>query len=143
VYRNTSSAPGNISFAPRIDYNSAATAEVSGIVIGDLDGDFVPDIATSGINSNTIRFHRNTSAQTDNTPPTAACKNITVALSTSGQVSITPQMIDNGSSDACGIASLLINNASSVTYSCIDLGQNTVTLKVTDRAGNVSTVRQP
>jgi hypothetical protein len=139
VYPNTSSGSGNISFAPRFDYSSAATAEVSGIVIGDLDGDFVPDIATSGVNSNTIRFHRNTSAQTDNTPPTALCKSITVALSPSGTVTVTPQMIDNGSGDACGIGSLQINNAASVTFTCANIGNNTVTLKVTDKAGNVST----
>jgi hypothetical protein len=139
VYPNTSSGSGNIAFAPRFDYPSAAAAEVSGIVIGDLDGDFVPDIATSGTNSNTIRFHRNTSAQVDNTPPTALCKNITVALSPSGTVTVTPQMIDNGSGDACGIGSLQINNSTSVTFTCADIGNNTVTLKVTDKAGNVTT----
>lgn len=139
VYPNTSTGSGTISFANRFDYSSAATAEVSGIVIGDLDGDFVPDIATSGVNSNTIRFHRNTSSQTDNTPPTAACKNIIAALSPTGSVTVTAAMIDNGSSDACGIGSLQINNAASVTFTCANIGANTVTLKVTDRAGNVST----
>jgi hypothetical protein len=48
-------------------------------------------------------------------------------------------MIDNGSSDACGIGSIQINNSASVTFTCANIGSNTVTLKVTDRAGNVST----
>ena len=139
VYKNTSTGPGVISFANRIDYSSSAMAEVSGIVIGDLDGDYVPDIATSGISSNTIRFHRNTSSQSDQTPPTAICKNITVALSPTGTVNVTAAMIDNGSSDACGIGSLLINNQASVTFTCANVGANTVTLKVIDRANNVST----
>ncbi len=139
VYPNISSGPGNINFATRFDYSSAAASEVSGIVIGDLDGDYVPDIATSGVNSNTIRFHRNTSSQVDVTPPTAACKNIIVALSPSGTVTVTAAMIDNGSSDACGIGSLQINNSASITFTCANIGPNTVTLKVTDRAGNVST----
>lgn len=139
VYPNISNGPGNIAFGPRVDYSSSAQAEVSGIVIGDLDGDFVPDIATSGISSNRIIFHRNTSSQVDNTPPTAACKNITVALSPTGTTTVTAAMIDNGSSDACGIGSLQINSAASVTFTCADIGANTVTLTVTDRAGNIST----
>ena len=139
VYKNTSSGPGNINFANRNDYSSAATAEVSGLVIGDFDGDYVPDIATSGINSNEIRFHRNTSSQADVTPPTALCKNIIVALSPTGMANVTASMIDNGSSDACGIGSLLINGQASINYTCADVGPNNVVLTVKDRAGNTST----
>lgn len=134
VYKNTSSGQGNISFAPRVDY--PGQAEVSGILIGDLDGDYVPDIATSGISYNTLRVHRNNSTVVDNTAPTASCKNITVALSPAGTVTITPQMVDNGSSDACGIQSLAL---SKTNFTCADIGANNVTLTVTDRAGNVST----
>ena len=136
VYRNTSSGAGNVSFAPRFDYSSSTRAEVSGIVIGDLDGDFVPDIATSGISSNTIRFHRNTGAQNDVTPPTVSCRNIVVALSPNGTVSITADTIDNGSGDACGIESLVL---SQTDFTCTDIGENTVTLTATDGAGNQST----
>ncbi|MDP1843150.1 MAG: FG-GAP-like repeat-containing protein, partial [Sediminibacterium sp.] len=131
VYPNTSTGPGVISFGTRIDYSSSAMGEVSGIVIGDLDGDFVPDIATSGFSSNAIRVHRNTSSQLDQTPPTASCKNITVALSPTGTVDVNASMIDNGSSDACGLASRLINGVASVTYTCANIGANTVTLLVT------------
>lgn len=134
VYKNTSTGQGNISFAPRVDY--PGQAEVSGILIGDLDGDYVPDIATSGISFNTLRVHRNNSTVVDNTPPVASCKNITVALSPAGTVTITPQMVDNGSSDACGIQSLTLNRTN---FTCADIGPNNVTLTVTDRAGNVST----
>lgn len=134
VYKNTSTGQGNISFAPRVDY--PGQAEVSGILIGDLDGDYVPDIATSGISFNTLRVHRNNSTVVDNTAPTASCKNITVALSPAGTITITPQMVDNGSSDACGIQSLAL---SKTNFTCADIGANNVTLTVTDRAGNVST----
>jgi PKD repeat protein len=139
VYPNTSTGAGVIAFGTRIDYTSSAQAEVSGIVIGDLDGDFVPDIATSGSSSNAIRVHRNTSSQVDNTAPNAICKNITVALSPTGTASVTAAMIDNGSGDACGIGSLQINNSASVTFTCANIGANNVTLTVTDRAGNTST----
>ncbi len=134
VYKNTSTGPGSISFATRVDYPSLA--ETSGVLIGDLDGDNVPDIATSGINYNTLRIYRNNSTVIDNTAPTASCKNITVALSPAGTVTITPQMVDNGSSDACGIQSLALSRTN---FTCADIGANNVTLTVTDRAGNVST----
>lgn len=72
----------------------------------------------------------------DTLPPTVICNNITVALSSNGTSLITPSQIDNGSSDNCGIASLLINGQSSHTFSCIDLGNQIVTLIATDSAGN-------
>ncbi len=137
VYRNSTTSPGNITFEPRIDYTNAPfQAEVSGIVIGDLDGDFVPDIATSGISSNRILFHRNTSSQQDLDPPRAVCQDITVALDPTGNVSITPEMVDNGSSDACGIDNITL---SQLDFTCNDIGANTVTLTVTDNAGNTTT----
>src|SRR5688572_6025445 len=82
VYKNTSSAPGNISFNTRVDY--PAQGETSGIVIADLDGDFVPDISTSGTSYNTLRIHRNGSSITDITAPVALTKNITVPLTPAG-----------------------------------------------------------
>jgi hypothetical protein len=139
VFLNTSTGPGVVSFNPFIQYNSAAGSEVGGIAIGDMDGDLVPDIATSGISSNKIRFHRNKGAQIDATPPNANCKNIIVALSPFGTVSVTGAMIDNGSSDACGLKPFLINGQPSVTFTCNNIGPNTVTLTVTDLANNTTT----
>jgi hypothetical protein len=133
VYRNTSTGPGSISFANRNDYSGLA--EVSGILIADLDGDFVPDIATSGISYNTLRVYRNQSTVTDNTPPTASCKNIIVPLDPSGNAVITAAMVNNASSDACGIQSLSIDKTN---FTCANLGDNSVVLTVTDRAGNTS-----
>lgn len=136
VYPNISTGAGDVSFSTRFDYHSSATAEVSGIVIADFDGDFVPDIATSGINSNQIRFHRNTSSQVDDTPPTAICKDITLALAPDGTVSLIPEMLDNGSGDACGIDFMTVSQSS---FTCADIGDNLVDLVVTDNAGNTST----
>jgi len=135
VYKNTTSGNSIIQFADPIYYSSSAQAEVSGIVIGDLDGDYVPDIATSGISSNRILFHRNTSAQVDIDPPTAICKDIVLPLSPNGTANLTPSMINNGSSDACGLASI---SASKTSFDCNDIGANQVTLTVTDLAGNTS-----
>ncbi len=74
---------------------------------------------------------------TDKQKPVALAKNITVGLSAvGGTVSITAADVNNGSSDACGIASMTVMPAS---FSCANVGANTVTLTVTDVNGNVST----
>ncbi len=72
----------------------------------------------------------------DTTAPTAICQNLTIQLDASGNASITAADVDNGSNDACGIASLAIDNGS---FTCANVGPNTVTLTVTDNNGNTST----
>ena len=72
----------------------------------------------------------------DNIDPIALCQDITVQLDASGNATITASDIDNGSSDACGIASLSLDITS---FDCNDVNANTVTLTVTDVNGNFST----
>jgi hypothetical protein len=72
----------------------------------------------------------------DNVAPVAICQNITIFLNSSGVASIIPSDIDNGSNDACGIASLALDVTS---FDCSNVGANTVVLTVTDNNGNVST----
>lgn len=67
-------------------------------------------------------------------PPVAVCKSATVSLSTDGTGSIVPPDIDNGSADACGIASLSLDSS---TFDCSHVGANTVTLAVADVNGNI------
>ncbi|WP_299017616.1 T9SS type A sorting domain-containing protein, partial [uncultured Polaribacter sp.] len=71
----------------------------------------------------------------DITPANVVTQNIEVFLDTYGNASITQDQIDNGSTDACGITSLVLDNTS---FSCDNLGENTVTLTATDINGNVS-----
>jgi len=68
--------------------------------------------------------------------PTASAKNITVYLDANGQVNIAPSDVDNGSTDNCSVASLALDVNS---FTCSNLGDNTVTLTVTDGSGNTST----
>ncbi len=72
----------------------------------------------------------------DTTDPEALCQDITIALDPSGNASITAAQIDNGSNDACGIASLSLDETA---FDCSEVGANTVTLTVTDNNGNTST----
>lgn len=77
---------------------------------------------------------------TDVTPPTAVCQNQTVLIGSGGSAGVTAAMVDGGSIDACsgsGTALSRIVNPSS--FSCSQLGQQTVTLTVNDAPGNSAT----
>ncbi|QEC58544.1 T9SS type A sorting domain-containing protein [Flavisolibacter ginsenosidimutans] len=68
----------------------------------------------------------------DLTPPTAATKNITVNL-TGGTATISAADVNNGSADACGIKAISLDKTS---FDCSNVGENAVTLTVTDVHGN-------
>jgi Secretion system C-terminal sorting domain/HYR domain/Lectin C-type domain len=72
----------------------------------------------------------------DTTPPTAICQPFTAQLDATGTVVVTAANVDGGSTDNCSIASMSV---SPNTFSCADVGDQTVTLTVTDAAGNIST----
>ena len=72
----------------------------------------------------------------DNVDPVAVCQNVTVQLDAAGNGSTTAAAVDNGSSDACGVANLSLSITS---FTCANVGANTVTLTVTDVNGNSST----
>jgi uncharacterized repeat protein (TIGR01451 family) len=71
----------------------------------------------------------------DTTPPTAVCRNVTVALDAGGNASITAADVDNGSSDNCGITSRTVSPSA---FTCANKGANTVTLTVRDAANNTA-----
>jgi hypothetical protein len=72
----------------------------------------------------------------DDTNPVALCQDLILDLDATGSASITATQIDNGSNDACGIASLAVNPSN---FGIGDVGPNTVTLTVTDNNSNSST----
>src|SRR5690606_25951443 len=65
--------------------------------------------------------------------PNVISKNVTIQLGASGNTSIAASDIDNGSSDVNGIASMTL---SQYDFDCSHVGDNTVTLTVTDVNGN-------
>ncbi|HEX2900900.1 MAG TPA: T9SS type A sorting domain-containing protein, partial [Bacteroidia bacterium] len=61
---------------------------------------------------------------------------LTIYLDSLGGRAITASMVDNGSSDVCGVASLTLSQD---TFSCANVGNNVIVLTVTDVNGNSST----
>lgn len=71
----------------------------------------------------------------DSTRPTALCRSAAVVLDSQGRASLTPGDVDNGSFDNCGAITMAVSPSS---FGCEDVGEQTVTLTVTDAAGNRS-----
>lgn len=73
----------------------------------------------------------------DTVKPIALCKpSVTVYLDTMGKVKLTPALLDNGSSDACGILSKTLNDS---LFDCLDQGTHIVTMTVKDINNNTRT----
>jgi len=71
----------------------------------------------------------------DTVNPIAKAKPAAILLDASGNATITAAQINDGSSDNCGIKSIVISKSA---FNCANLGPNSVTLTVTDTSDNVS-----
>jgi len=72
----------------------------------------------------------------DDTSPVAVCQNVTVNLSTP---ILSAAAVDGGSTDNCAVTSRLIDGAANKTFTCADMPSTSVTLTVSDAAGNENT----
>ncbi|TAE90440.1 MAG: hypothetical protein EAY81_00780, partial [Bacteroidetes bacterium] len=157
---NASSVTYNITFDTSVTGLSASnfsltTSGVSGASIGTLSGsgaNYTLTVNTgTGDGSITLNLDNATGltpgitttlpfageAYTiDKTNPTVVTQNSTVYLSAAGTGSITAAQVNNGSSDASGISGLSIDSSS---FTCANIGTNTVTLTVMDSVGNTNT----
>ncbi|MCG8329757.1 MAG: T9SS type A sorting domain-containing protein [Chitinophagales bacterium] len=70
----------------------------------------------------------------DSQAPNMVCNNFNLEL-TSASMTITPEQVDGGSTDNCGISNLSLDNN---TFTCSALGAQTLVLTGTDAAGNSS-----
>lgn len=131
----------NIAYGP-YDYSTGITTDVTINVpygfnqntqLQVVDGDFPGSNVTHGFTGFPGGSY---SGVQDGSVPTVVTQNLSVQLNAAGNVSVTPQQVDNGSSDACGIASLSLNKS---TFGCTDVGDNSVILTVTDLSGNSAT----
>jgi hypothetical protein len=71
----------------------------------------------------------------DEEPPVAVAQDLTVFIDENGQAVFSPQDLDGGSTDNCGITAW---EADIAQFDCSHLGQNEVTLTVFDGGGNFS-----
>ncbi len=71
----------------------------------------------------------------DNEAPNAVCQNLTLGLDENFELTITPEDIDAGSTDNCGVSDLMLDMEN---FDCTNSGTNMVTLTVVDDAGNSS-----
>ena len=126
VYDSGNDNCGNVnlqSVSPNsFDCSNVAGANTVTLTVNDGNGNTGTCTATVTVN--------------DNIDPTASCKNHTVALDNSGNASITPADVNDGSSDNCGIGNISVSPSS---FGCANVGANSVTLTVTDVNGNIST----
>lgn len=82
-----------------------------------------------------------TRSGSDQTPPTAKAKNITIALDNTGKATLTASMIDDGSSDNCTSLTSANLSIDKSNFTCANTGPNTVILTVTDGCSNKSTAQ--
>ncbi|MBK8492611.1 MAG: HYR domain-containing protein [Saprospirales bacterium] len=122
---------------PEAEDNCAATVvqtDASGLTTGDMFGVGVTTIeytATDAAGNSAICTFTVTVTETQN--PVAICQDITVYLDAAGNATILASDVDGGSYDNCAVESLEINiNA----FTCLNVGDNNVTLTVTDATGN-------
>jgi hypothetical protein len=71
----------------------------------------------------------------DITVPLALCKPVTITL-VNGTATITAASVNNGSNDNCSPVTVSVSKTS---FNCFNIGNNTVTLTVTDVSGNSNT----
>jgi uncharacterized UPF0146 family protein len=88
--------------------------------------------ATNAVGTSSVTFDVSV---VDAEAPNAIAQNLTINLDANGNASISAADVNNGSNDACGVASVSIDKTS---FNCSNVGANTVTLTVTDVNGNSS-----
>ena len=92
-------------------------------------------LTVTDVNGNTATAQANVTV-IDSVAPNAIAQDVVVVLDAAGNGSITAAQVNNGSSDACGVDTVTVSpNA----FDCSNVGDNLVTLTVTDVNGNVST----
>ena len=124
-----------------VAFNPTATdnCAVASVVASPASGSTFP-VGTSTVTVTATDASGNTSTSSfavtvkDLTAPAVMTRTVTVTL-VNGAASVTTSQVDNGSTDACGIASFSLDRS---TFSCANLGNNPVVLTVTDVHGNVA-----
>ncbi|MBS1569049.1 MAG: HYR domain-containing protein, partial [Bacteroidetes bacterium] len=107
--------------------DASFTAVLTGVSL--TDGHVVTATATNLVTNNTSEF---SAAKAKNQPPVALCQPATIYLDGTGNATINPALVDNGSNDPDGTITLSVSPNS---VDCSNLGPVTVTLTATDNGG--------
>ncbi|MBL7818264.1 MAG: HYR domain-containing protein [Saprospiraceae bacterium] len=139
-----------------IQLNTSGTANLTAAQVnnGSYDNCQLQSIAVSktsfdctNLGTNTVLFtatdaYNNTATCSatitieDKIPPSVSCKNVTIQLNASGTATLTTVQVDNASTDNCGITN---RSLSKTSFSCSNLGTNTVIFTAFDASGNSAT----
>jgi hypothetical protein len=102
--------------------------------------DSIPAGVTTDLAGNARRYNNGTvdmgayEYQSAKPSPTMSClSSETVQLDANGSYSLAASDLDNGSNGACGSLSFTIEGNAAKTFSCSELGANTITLTATDQ----------
>ncbi|MDP3180399.1 MAG: hypothetical protein Q8M67_01110, partial [Bacteroidota bacterium] len=139
-------ASGNYTLtAAEIDNGSSASSGIASMVLSKTaftcnDIATNPNEVTLTVTDNDGNVESCTATVTivDDIDPVAKTKAYTAELDATSNVTITPANVDDGSSDACGLLSMVL---SKTDFTCADIATNpnVVTLTVTDNHGNTNT----
>jgi uncharacterized repeat protein (TIGR03803 family) len=144
VCKNTTlflDASGHATLAPSaIDGGSTGTGIIlsagkTDFSCGDV-GEQVVALIVTDHNENFSTCNATVTVQ-ENIAPAAVCRDASVVLDASGNGTLTVEQVNNGSSDNCGIQSMVL---SKTAFTCANIAgnPNKVILTVTDTHGNVS-----
>ncbi|MCA9415848.1 MAG: proprotein convertase P-domain-containing protein, partial [Candidatus Omnitrophica bacterium] len=92
-------------------------------------------VSCTATNSAGVHTRSFTVTVNDTEIPSATCLSPIVALDELGSATITAASVDAGSTDNCGIASMVVSPTS---FTCAEVGIQNVTLTVTDIHGNIA-----
>lgn len=126
--------PGLLAGAPAFNPAVAAGSATVQFPVGTT---YIPYTWKDAVNNSVTRYI--TVTVLENELPVAKCTNaiVTLPLAANGTATLTPAMINNGSTDNCGSITLSVAPAS---FDCSHVAAlQTVTLTVTDAAGNTAT----
>ncbi len=108
ILRNTSTGPGNISYAAKVDFTTGASSSPRSVSIGDLDGDGKADLAVASFGSNSVSVFRNTSTGTGS---------ISYAIKVDYTAGTSPISVSIGDLDSDGNPDMAVLNLNSNTVS--------------------------
>jgi gliding motility-associated-like protein len=99
-------------------------------------GDTIVTWIVTDTSGNSVNCEQTITVEDTEIPTVSCVAPFTIQLDETGNASITADQIDNGTNDNCAISTLEIDNAD---FNCSNVGENTVTLTVTDTSGNEAT----